>query len=146
VTPDLRPMKPGSIVGSRHRNLRYPLFEVFDRPDAGASCARRDHTTTANQFLLVLNSQFSLDCANAMQQRFFRNAHLPRTSNDLEKADSSNGATISQLYIASYGRLPTRNELNRAETFLNSWPDSPSSAQTARCLAILNSSEFIFVD
>ena len=29
------------------RNLRYPLFDVFDRPDTNASCPQRPRSTTA---------------------------------------------------------------------------------------------------
>ena len=43
------------------RNLRYPIFDVFDRPDTMASCAMRHESTTATQSLTQLNGEFSLD-------------------------------------------------------------------------------------
>src|SRR5206468_8605982 len=55
------------------RNLRYPLFDAFDRPDTNASCPRRNVSTTAPQSLMLLNSQFSLasarDLAGFVNQR-----------------------------------------------------------------------------
>ena len=44
------------------RNLRFPMFDVFDRPDTNASCAVRHESTTAVQSLTLLNSDFSLRC------------------------------------------------------------------------------------
>src|SRR6185295_19335270 len=49
-----------SIYLFARRNLRFPVFEAFDRPDANASCAKRILSTTAPQSLLMLNSEFSL--------------------------------------------------------------------------------------
>ncbi len=48
-----------SIYLFARRNMRYPMFDVFDRPDANASCARRHESTTAPQALTLLNSEFS---------------------------------------------------------------------------------------
>ena len=41
------------------RNLRYPFFEVFDRPDTNASCPQRPVTTIAPQALSLLNSSLA---------------------------------------------------------------------------------------
>ncbi|MEC8942259.1 MAG: DUF1549 and DUF1553 domain-containing protein, partial [Verrucomicrobiota bacterium] len=35
------------------RNLRYPLFDVFDRPDSNASCPQRNKSTTPTQSLTL---------------------------------------------------------------------------------------------
>ena len=55
-----------SIYVFARRNLRYPMFDVFDRPDANASCACRDETTTATQSLLMLNSRLTLMAAKQL--------------------------------------------------------------------------------
>ena len=47
------------------RNLRYPFFEAFDRPDTNASCPRRPVTTIAPQALSLLNSSLSAEAARA---------------------------------------------------------------------------------
>lgn len=55
-----------SIYLFARRNLRYPMFDIFDRPDANASCARRHESTTALQSLNLLNSEFSLEMARRL--------------------------------------------------------------------------------
>ena len=55
-----------SIYVLAKRNLRLPLFDAFDLPDMHNSCARRSTTTTAPQALLLLNSEFTLDCGAAL--------------------------------------------------------------------------------
>ncbi|HEY3394021.1 MAG TPA: DUF1553 domain-containing protein, partial [Lacipirellulaceae bacterium] len=52
-----------SIYIFARRNLRFPIFEAFDRPDINASCAARNQTTIAPQALFLLNSEFSLASA-----------------------------------------------------------------------------------
>jgi hypothetical protein len=52
-----------SIYLFARRNLRYPIFETFDRPDANASCPARSQSTTALQSLQMVNSEFTLLCA-----------------------------------------------------------------------------------
>ncbi len=47
------------------RNLRYPFFEAFDRPDTNASCPRRPVTTIAPQALSLLNSRLSSDSGSS---------------------------------------------------------------------------------
>ena len=47
-----------SVYVFARRNLRYPIFESFDRPDAGASCPVRGQSVTATQSLLMFNSEF----------------------------------------------------------------------------------------
>ena len=54
------------------RNLRYPIFEAFDRPDANASCAVRGRSTTAPQSLLLFNSEFSLLAARHLAGRVLK--------------------------------------------------------------------------
>ncbi len=47
------------------RNLRYPFFEAFDRPDTNVSCPRRAVTTIAPQALTLLNSRLANESARA---------------------------------------------------------------------------------
>ncbi len=56
--PDAEPASRNrrSIYVLAKRNLRYPLFEVFDQPDLHHSCPRRPVTTTAPQALYLLHS------------------------------------------------------------------------------------------
>ena len=56
------------------RNLRYPFFEAFDRPDTNASCPKRPVTTIAPQALSLLNSPLSSEAARALAARAEREA------------------------------------------------------------------------
>ena len=55
-----------SVYVFARRNLRYPLFEAFDRPDANVSCPQRQKSTTAPQALILFNSKLTLDLARKM--------------------------------------------------------------------------------
>ena len=46
-----------SIYASVKRNLKYPMFEVFDQPDASLSCERREVTTVPTQALTLFNNE-----------------------------------------------------------------------------------------
>ena len=72
VSGDEEDHRRRSIYLFVRRNLRYPLFDVFDRPDTNASCAARHESTTATQSLVLLNSQFSLDCACGLAAALLR--------------------------------------------------------------------------
>ena len=42
VSPDAEDHRRRSIYLFVRRNLRYPFFDVFDRPDSNTTCGRRD--------------------------------------------------------------------------------------------------------
>ncbi len=46
-----------SIYANVKRNLKYPMFEVFDQPNASLSCERREVTTVATQALTLFNNE-----------------------------------------------------------------------------------------
>jgi hypothetical protein len=142
-----------SIYLFARRNLNYPMFDVFDRPSADASCARRNRSTNAPQALTVLNSEFSLDMARAFAGRLL-------TSED----------PITRGYRLALGRAPSEAEFRRASAFLKAQaeslraagrtPESLALPQPNResddtyaaaalvdlCLAIYNVSEFMYID
>jgi hypothetical protein len=111
------------------RNLRYPLFEAFDRPDTNASCPRRNISTTAPQALVLLNSEFSLSAARDLAE--YLSAH----------AGDDVSARIALLYERTLGRQPTAAELAAAQQFAGEddrWVDL--------CLAMFNLNEFVYLD
>ena len=146
-----------SIYLFTRRNLRYPLFEVFDRPDANASCAARNRSTTPTQSLLLLNSELSLRAARHLAARV-----LARSREPAEQTE--------QLFLLTLGRSPGGDEVQRIGQFLDSErkqleksasprdqlalpvgfteTDSPyaAAALVEACLAMLNASEMIYVD
>ena len=68
-TKDPNEYRRRSIYLFSKRNLRVPLFDVFDRPVAESSCAARIRSTTPIQSLMLLNSQFSWDTARGLADR-----------------------------------------------------------------------------
>ena len=69
VSPRVEDRQRRSLYVFVRRNLRYPFFEVFDRPDTNASCPQRPVTTIAPQALCLLNSQLAHDSARALAAR-----------------------------------------------------------------------------
>src|SRR5262249_1640026 len=76
------------------RNLRYPFFEAFDRPDTNASCPKRPVTTIAPQALSLLNSSLSSDAAHLLAARAAR------------EAGSDIDAKVERAYLLTLGRRP----------------------------------------
>jgi len=139
------------------RNLGYPMFDVFDRPDTNASCPRRAQSTIAPQSLLLLNSEFSFACARDLA------AYV------MKHADEEPIAWADLAYRRTVARHPTDDERNRAVAFLaaraerrgrtasDAEPFPPdafpantdpraAAALTDLCLALFNLNEFVYVD
>ncbi len=157
VEPDRRQHYRRSVYVFARRNLRYPIFDLFDRPDANASCPRRNRSTTAPQSLFLLNSRFSLQTA-----REFAGNGLAQTDRPSE--------FVQWVFQRALGRDPGSAELQRALQFLEQQSTlvrqegrvgerlalphpvpafmEPylAAAHTDLCLAIFNLNEFIYVD
>jgi hypothetical protein len=116
------------------RNLRYPLFDVLDRPDTNASCPRRNVSTTAPQALALLNSDFSLNTARELAAFI------------AERAPSDASAQVKRIYECTLGRSPTGREMQDATLFLAMPSTTSQGALEALCLAMFNLNEFIYVD
>lgn len=131
VTEDASEHARRSIYLFARRNLRYPLFDVFDKPDPNLSCARRSETTIAPQALHLLNSEFAFECAERFAERIAR------------EADDSEDR-IGLCYRLSYGRPPTAEELRAAQDFLAA--GDRQAALVDLCLAVFNTNEFVYID
>src|SRR5262249_25954179 len=126
-------------------------------PDTNESCAARHESTTAPQSLVLLNSQFSLDCARGLAATLLR-------SEPNHKAGQ-----IEQGYLRVLSRRPTTDELRLGEEFLARQeeamraegrdvatlalpagvePPNPfaAAALVDLCLALFNANEFVYVD
>ncbi len=57
ITKDEPSTYKRSIYASVKRNLKYPMFDVFDQPNASLSCERRDVTTVPTQALTLFNNE-----------------------------------------------------------------------------------------
>jgi hypothetical protein len=148
-----------SIYLFARRNLRYPIFEAFDRPDANASCPLRNRSTTAPQSLLLFNSEFSLLAAQHLAGEVIR-----------DSGSDEPASWIDLLYVRTLSRSPTEGERvtitnfvqgqaqrlaaeHRAtsELALPAGIDIPTDSYAAAalvdaCLAIFNASEFLYID
>jgi hypothetical protein len=111
------------------RNLRYPFFEAFDRPDTNASCPRRPVTTIAPQALSMLNSPLASEAARAIAERA------------QGKGDTSRDGKIQRAYCLTLGHLPDEAERALAREFLDS-----GASFADFCLALINSNEFVYLD
>ncbi|MFO0946624.1 MAG: DUF1549 and DUF1553 domain-containing protein [Planctomycetota bacterium] len=122
------------------RNLRYPLFDVFDRPDTNASCPERHVSTTATQSLILFNSQLTFDCAQSLAKVLLQEA----------VGEDPVANQIQDAYLRVFHRLPTSEEVDTSRRFLQEQVQLPSateeSAWTQFCVALFNASEFVFVD
>jgi len=84
------------------------MFDVFDRPDANASCGRRNVSTTALQSLTLLNSEFSMKASR----------HLAGVI--LEEAQSESYEKWIQLaYEKLFSRRETESERRMGIDFLS---------------------------
>ncbi len=158
VSPDEVDHRRRSIYLFVRRNLRFPLFEAFDRPDTNASCPRRNRSTIAPQALILLNSEFSLAAARDLAG--FALAHAGQTAE----------SQVDLVYERALGRPPTAaesaaglrflreqtaklKESNRPVTEL-ALPEPhaegtdpfAAAALTDFCLVLFNLNEFVYVD
>jgi hypothetical protein len=137
VTADVTEHDRRSIYTFARRNLRQPLFELFDRPDAQLSCARRNGSTTAPQALMLLNSEFSHEIA-------------ARIAADLTARRGSDAtALITAATLRCLAREPTKQEIESGNQFLQKQTTlAPGfrEAFTDYCLALLNLNEFVYLD
>ena len=126
VSPRAEDRERRSLYVFVRRNLRYPFFEVFDRPDTNASCPQRAVTTIAPQALSLLNSQLAHDAARALAAR-------------LEGSDR--GEEIERLSVIVFGRSPDATERRMMSEFL-----SRDASLYHLSLALLNTNAFIYID
>ncbi len=143
------------------RNLRYPMFDVFDRPDTNASCPQRHESTTATQSLTQFNSAFSLDCA-----RELAGVVWPATASDPITAERK---AIVSAHLRVSNRPPTDAEVEAALAFLDkqsarlreenrdaktlALPAGHHASEPYRaaalvdyCLALFNANAFLYVE
>jgi hypothetical protein len=111
------------------RNLRFPFFEAFDRPDTNTSCPRRAVTTIAPQALTLLNSGLASAAADALAARVKRETGPGRDSQ------------VDRVYRLLFARPPDAEEKHLAASFLAASPGLASY-----CRALLNTNEFIYID
>jgi hypothetical protein len=120
------------------RNTHDPLCDAFDAPDGSNTTPTRNITVTPTQSLILINGAWTLDRARALARRLVRTA------------GSDTAERITWAYRLAFGRVPTEAELSDAEAFLTrdsgSTPTAEAPAWIDFCHALLNASEFLYVD
>jgi hypothetical protein len=92
------------------RSVMFPLFEVFDGPNAQQACARRNLTTTPLQALALLNNEFTRDQAR-------------RCATRLEAEEPGDrAAQVERAFWLTVQRAPTSAERAEAAAFLRTSP------------------------
>jgi hypothetical protein len=126
--------KPSADAGERNRrsiyvavrrNLRFPLFALFDSPERIEACSRRFVTTTAPQALALMNDTATLDVAKALAAR---------------------AKTVEEGFALALGRKPTTEEQAALAEFVKGHKGTPGEAVADVCHSLLNLNEFLYVD
>lgn len=129
---DERRNRRGIYMGRGHHssmNMMPDFLEVFNAEDGQQPCARREHTVTAPQVLLMFNSELTSEASKKLAQRLRTEA-----SGDLASA-------VEQGFKIALSRLPSAAERDHALTYLN---NDPQRLEGFAWL-LLNLSEFFFV-
>ncbi len=140
-----------SIYLFARRNLRYPLFEAFDRPDANESCPLRNRSTTPSQAFVLLHGDFPIEMSGALAKKACDDAP--------EQTEGATQKRIANLFRRVLQRNTTPEERARLTTFFKDQakqiavdhPDWTERQGTEACLAdlalaLMNSSEFSYLD
>jgi Protein of unknown function (DUF1553)/Protein of unknown function (DUF1549) len=129
VSPRVEDRERRSLYVFVRRNLRYPFFEVFDRPDTNASCPQRAVTTIAPQALSLLNSELAHDAARSLAKRA------------TAVAARDHDQQIEQICRLVFGRSPDAIERTMMGDYL-----ARGGSLEHLCLALLNTNAFVYVD
>jgi len=145
-----------SIYISVRRTAAYPMLSAFDMPESLESCSRRAQTITAPQALTLLNSQESIEWAQALAGRV------------LERAGADPARQAAEAFRLAYSRTPDGWEKDRILTFfstqrklleeraakgealaapsrmVNGVTAIDAAALVDLCVALLNSNEFVY--
>lgn len=114
-----------------HQNARASVVDLmtdFDQPDCAFSAPRRSETTTPLQALTMMNHQFTLDMAAALEDRI--NATGAKTPDE----------KVIAAFRILYQRPPDQEEKEVSLKALS------GHGMRVFCRAVLNSSELIYLD
>jgi hypothetical protein len=112
------------------RSLKVPFLETLDFANSTSPTGVRTVTTTAPQALLLLNDPWLHEQAENLSQRIQRETKQDRI------------AQVDLLWKLAYQRSATGEEMQLAVDYIG---DS-SERMASLCRAVLNSSEFLYMD
>jgi len=110
-----------SLYTAAFRNVRHPLFEVFDFADINQPIAQRTTSTVATQALFLMNAPQVIEQARSAADRVLK------SSPDI-------GKRIHSAFQTSLQRQPTDRELAQVRDFIDSATSGNASADDIRDL------------
>ncbi len=128
-----------SLYTAAFRNVRHPLFEVFDFADINQPIAQRTTSTVATQALFLMNSPKVIEQARHAADQVLK------SSPDMEPR-------IDAAFQTSLQRRPTANEKTQVRDFLESSQSGNATAEDVRDLwarfiqTLWSTPEFRFLD
>ncbi len=117
-----------SVYVSHKRTIPLPMLEVFDKPDAAGSCARRNRSTIAPQALMLMNNS-----SVGLHARYF--------AQRLEREAAGVDARVDRAYRLALGRSPSASERSESLDFIRSSP----YGLVDFCQALFNLNEFVYI-
>ena len=131
------------------RNNLYDVFSLFDYANASMIDGNRSTTTIAPQALFLMNSDFMWKATGQMVRELLADGVA-----DIQPEADTN--RIQTLYLAAYGRTATRDEVARAQAFLERAEAGARAAELEfvpprlgawqlLCQVVLAADEFIYV-
>ena len=126
------------IYMTKVRQEKDSVFGAFDCPDGSQIIDRRSRSTTPLQSLNLLNSRFTLQQAELMTGRLKRllSNREPALGNRTSERDSW---LVNAAWEIVFSRPASREEIEDGRAFLSEF------GLPAFCRALLNSSEFLFI-
>ena len=134
VTADAAERDRRSVYVFVKRNLRYPLFALFDAPDRNETCSRRFTTTTAPQALTLLNDSIVLGFAKDFAARVTK------------EAGTDPAKVVDRAFLLALGRPPTTEERATMLDFLKKHTRNVRRGRDRPVPRPLNLNEFLYVD
>jgi mono/diheme cytochrome c family protein len=135
--------KRRSIYFTVKRSLLNPMLNLYDAPETLTSAGRRTSTTTAPQALLLINSPYIRELAQAFAVRI-----SPQPNDDLS-------TIVSKAYQLALNRNPSNNDMQAAMQFIERQQNDYEQSNTANAKsaaladfaqALFSINEFIYVD
>jgi hypothetical protein len=136
-----------SVYMFHKRVVQHPFLQVFDGPDASASCGQRNQTTVAPQALALLNDPFLRARADDFVKRL------------LKEGGTNPADWVTLGFRLAVARPPSELELHTSLEFLNHQITSRKARQTSAapdeisrqaladfCQGLFSLNEFIYVD
>jgi len=142
-----KPEKSGPLNGNRRRsiylevrrNFLEPMMTTFDRPIPFSTVGKRDVTNVPSQSLILMNDPFVIGQAEIMAKKL------------LEQKQLSFDQKIEWVYMHSFSRKPSKDEIKNAKKFISQLKEMENIEDESLtpwidyCHSIFNLKEFIYL-